>query len=105
MTFSNTPGINFGLPSLKSLTEIERIRQNLELNAGIRKQETEKNRLSAQAYTTESVKHIRKQLSDIESDFFKIQAVLNGDKSATQPIKLIRSARKKSKFGDSDDDE
>jgi hypothetical protein len=54
------------------LTETERIRKNLELNAGIRKQDTEKNRLSAQAYTIESVKHIRKQLNDIESDFLKV---------------------------------
>ena len=54
------------------LTATQRMRQNLMMNAGIVQRDTDKRRVSAQVYTTESTKFIKKQLAEVESNFHQI---------------------------------
>lgn len=76
------------------------------MNAGIVRRDTDKRRVSAQVYTTESTKFIKKQLSDVESNFQQIQAKLTtggATEKARQPAQQV--ATKRPKYGEDDEDE
>ena len=77
------------------------------MNAGIVQRDTDKRRVSAQVYTTESTKFIKKQLAEVESNFHQIQARLTTGKAAERARQSAQQVvnKKRPKYGEGDEDD